>query len=215
MSYNTIKQWIKDRSPIDLLGRIQPQRKVKMSVEEIKRTQVVGHKAKCDVCWETNKDIANSLCHDNIHICVECRIFLPDELVDAISKSRYPKEEYSWNWQSPAALSFLYSIRDSSDSFDYKSRLPSDLKVGVWIVVGNGEAENYEVVRVSDMESLERVVKRFEFDYRDYPRYLEGVLVDGTLRHFVSEWSLIEIAAAATIDEPVFEPEERGELDGQ
>jgi hypothetical protein len=114
---------------------------------------------------------------------------IPDELVDALRDADGRGEE---TWQQCAAREFIFSIRDSDESFDYQSRRPSDLKVGVWAVFGNFE-EDREIVNLDELENLEGVARNYEFHYRDYPRYILGTLVDGKLRNFKGEWCLTEI----------------------
>ncbi|MFA7218924.1 MAG: hypothetical protein WC119_00165 [Synergistaceae bacterium] len=163
-----------------------------MSIKEIFSKDPCGFVIDCDVCHERKEDnkIAERLCNNRIHICESCRKMIPDDLVDALRQSNYPRIDKEWRCK--AARHFLFNIHDSDDSFVYELRTPSNLKVGTWAVYGNDYSEEFTIQSVESIEKLEERTGYFEFKYREGPLHLLGVLNDGKLRNFVLKWSLEE-----------------------
>ena len=180
-----------------------------MSVREIEKTVVVGKLYNCDLCGERTEeeDVAEKLFDDSLHICKECRKKLPDDLIEAakepsqidektgkeITNEDYANRNYGIiNWRNYAANMFLLSIRESEDTYEWDVGV-SDLTIDTWAVFGNGEAEFSEIRKIErGVDGLEAAAKDMEYHYRDFPKYLRGTLVDGKLRHFVTEWKLVE-----------------------
>ena len=146
-----------------------------MSKTLLTKEVVTGHIFTCDICYQrmNENEVAEVLFNDNCHICKKCRVNLPDDLIAAAQST-----QNDWKWKRTAAHDFIYNLFDSEDAYDSEEDCLRDLKVGMWAVFGNNDEEKYMIENFDTISQLERIAHLYEYGYRDFPRYLKGVLRD-------------------------------------
>ena len=83
-----------------------------------------------------------------------------------------------------------YYFKDVHSSVDDEYKI--DFNKGIWAAFENGEAEAYDLSKLENITELEPLTHMYEFNYRDFPRYLTAVIDNGKFRRFETEWKLVE-----------------------